>query len=291
MYLCTPKSIGKLVSNDLGVWRSPVSAPALGAGGHKFESCYPDDQKKEVLSRAEFPFDASARSPFDKFSGCSAARLARQLRELEVPSSNLGIPTNFLSEPLSDQWLFCLLFFHRIIRRFYRHIEYFPSENLEKSRGGVNLSASIPKQANRKAERPEQQSFSMEKASLLTCFATAALFSLHFLAATAATNDANAPASLTSVLPSDNASAEMVHERHTTAYYFNQVSWFDCNAEIFEDTSTGDSWIKIFHNGYKKGRVVSNPDYNPRKLTGVLNRRLSSRYMTTADNGMTYYFN
>ena len=131
----------------------------------------------------------------------------------------------------------------------------------------------------------------MEKASLLTCFATAALFSLHFLAATAATNDANAPASLTSVLPSDNASAEMVHERHTTAYYFNQVSWFDCNAEIFEDTSTGDSWIKIFHNGYKKGRVVSNPDYNPRKLTGVLDRRLSSRYMTTADNGMTYYFN
>ena len=120
----------------------------------------------------------------------------------------------------------------------------------------------------------------MEKASLLTCFATAALFSLHFLAAAAATNDANAPASLTSVLPSDNASAEMV-----------QVSWFDCNAEIFEDTSTGDSWIKIFHNGYKKGRVVSNPDYNPRKLTGVLNRRLSSRYMTTADNGMTYYFN
>ena len=131
MYLCTPKSIGKLVSNDLGVWRSPVSAPALGAGGHKFESCYPDDQKKEVLSRAEFPFDASARSPFDKFSGCSAARLARQLRELEVPSSNLGIPTNFLSEPLSDQWLFCLLFFHRIIRRFYRQIEYFPSENVK----------------------------------------------------------------------------------------------------------------------------------------------------------------
>ena len=93
MYLCTPKSIGKLVSNDLGVWRSPVSAPALGAGGHKFESCYPDDQKKEVLSRAEFPFDASARSPFDKFSGCSAARLARQLRELEVAGSNPVSPT------------------------------------------------------------------------------------------------------------------------------------------------------------------------------------------------------
>ena len=152
MYLCTPKSIGKLVSNDLGVWRSPVSAPALGAGGHKFESCYPDDQKKEVLSRAEFPFDASARSPFDKFSGCSAARLARQLRELEVPSSNLGIPTNFLSEPLSDQWLFCLLFFHRIIRRFYRQIEYFPSENLEKSRGGefVRFNSEAGKPESRK---------------------------------------------------------------------------------------------------------------------------------------------
>ena len=25
-----------------GVWRSPVSAPALGAGGHGFESRYPD---------------------------------------------------------------------------------------------------------------------------------------------------------------------------------------------------------------------------------------------------------
>ena len=99
----------------------------------------------------------------------------------------------------------------------------------------------------------------MEKASLLTCFATAALFSLHFLAATAATNNANAPASLTSVLPSDNASAEMVHKRHTTAYYFNQVSWFDCNAEIFEDTSTGDSWIKIFHNGYKKAESYPIP--------------------------------
>ena len=25
-----------------GVWRSPVSVPALGAGGRKFESYYPD---------------------------------------------------------------------------------------------------------------------------------------------------------------------------------------------------------------------------------------------------------
>ena len=25
-----------------GVWRSPVSAPALGAGGRRFESYYPD---------------------------------------------------------------------------------------------------------------------------------------------------------------------------------------------------------------------------------------------------------
>ena len=26
----------------IGVWRSPASAPALGAGGRRFESCYPD---------------------------------------------------------------------------------------------------------------------------------------------------------------------------------------------------------------------------------------------------------
>ena len=291
MYLCTPKSIGKLVSNDLGVWRSPVSAPALGAGGHKFESCYPDDQKKEVLSRAEFPFDASARSPFDKFSGCSAARLARQLRELEVPSSNLGIPTNFLSEPLSDQWLFCLLFFHRIIRRFYRQIGYFPSENLEKSRGGVNLSASIPKQANRKAERPEQQSFFYGKSISSNLFRNRR-FVLASFPRCGCRHKRCECTGIAHVGPSERQrlggdGAQKTHDRILS----NQVSWFDCNAEIFEDTSTGDSWIKIFHNGYKKGRIVSNPDYNPCKLTGVLNRRLSSRYMTTADNGMTYYFN
>ena len=46
-------------------------------------------------------------------SGCSAARLARQLRELEVPGSNPGTPTKFKSaylsiEPLHpEQGLFC----------------------------------------------------------------------------------------------------------------------------------------------------------------------------------------
>ena len=34
-------------------------------------------------------------------SGCSAARLARQLRELEVPGSNPGTPTKFKSAYLS----------------------------------------------------------------------------------------------------------------------------------------------------------------------------------------------
>ena len=32
--------------DQFGVWRSSVSAPALGAGGHRFESCNPD---KKVL--------------------------------------------------------------------------------------------------------------------------------------------------------------------------------------------------------------------------------------------------
>ena len=35
------------------------------------------------------------------FSGCSAVRLARQLRELEVPSSNLGIPTKTKANPFA----------------------------------------------------------------------------------------------------------------------------------------------------------------------------------------------
>ena len=28
-----------------GVWRSPVSAPALGAGGRRFESSHPDEKR------------------------------------------------------------------------------------------------------------------------------------------------------------------------------------------------------------------------------------------------------
>lgn len=130
----------------------------------------------------------------------------------------------------------------------------------------------------------------MKKVFLLTCFATAVLFSVYSHAATG-TNNANAPASPAPTLPNDDAAADMKHKRHTTAYYYNQIAWFDCSAEIFEDTGTGDLYIKISHNGYKKGKVVSNPDYNPRNPTGVLNKRLSSRYMTTADNNMTYYFN
>ena len=31
--------------NAIGVKRSPVSAPALGAGGPRFESWYPDEEK------------------------------------------------------------------------------------------------------------------------------------------------------------------------------------------------------------------------------------------------------
>ena len=31
-----------LKENSHGVWRSPVSAPVLGTGGRRFESCHPD---------------------------------------------------------------------------------------------------------------------------------------------------------------------------------------------------------------------------------------------------------
>ena len=33
------------------MWRSPVSAPALGAGGHRFESCYPDQTGPQPRGR------------------------------------------------------------------------------------------------------------------------------------------------------------------------------------------------------------------------------------------------
>ncbi len=36
-----------------------------------------------------------ARLSYQATAGCSAARLARQLRELEVPGSNPGTPTQF----------------------------------------------------------------------------------------------------------------------------------------------------------------------------------------------------
>lgn len=116
------------------------------------------------------------------------------------------------------------------------------------------------------------------------------MFMSYSHAAAAGMTDANAPASLTSNLPNNNSTKDMEPIGPTTAYYFSGVAWTPCSARIFRDTNTGDSWIKITHNGPKRGKVVPNPDYNPRKLSGVLNRRLSSKYMTTADNDMTYYF-
>jgi len=131
----------------------------------------------------------------------------------------------------------------------------------------------------------------MKKLPLLTCFAAVALFTPHSHAATSGMNGTNAPAVLASNLPNGNGAAEMEPIGSTTAYYFSGVAWTPCSARIFRDTDTGDSWIKITHNGPKRGKVVPNPDYSPRNMTGALNRRLSSKYMTTADNGMTYYFN
>ena len=37
---------GLCCGGQFGVWRSPASAPALGAGGRRFESCYPDERTK-----------------------------------------------------------------------------------------------------------------------------------------------------------------------------------------------------------------------------------------------------
>ena len=39
-----------------GVWRSPASAPALGAGGRRFESCCPDNLKTRESRRFVTPF-------------------------------------------------------------------------------------------------------------------------------------------------------------------------------------------------------------------------------------------
>ena len=69
----------------------------------------PTIKSKREVTKERNSRSASGRCFARSVSGCSAARLARQLRELEVPSSNLGIPTIFPSEPLSNQWLFCFL--------------------------------------------------------------------------------------------------------------------------------------------------------------------------------------
>ena len=42
-----------------------------------------------------------------KYSGCSAVRLARQLRELEAPGSNPGIPTYFTQMTIIVVCFFC----------------------------------------------------------------------------------------------------------------------------------------------------------------------------------------
>ena len=39
---------------QFGVWRSPVSAPGLGPGGRRFESCHPDTIGKAIASAMAF---------------------------------------------------------------------------------------------------------------------------------------------------------------------------------------------------------------------------------------------
>ena len=38
----------------LGVWPSPVKAPALGAGDRRFESCHPDIKIQLIYKRVGF---------------------------------------------------------------------------------------------------------------------------------------------------------------------------------------------------------------------------------------------
>ncbi len=93
-YICTPNSRGfpdgcSGTAGPTGCSAVRLAQPALGAGGHRFESCYPDDT---ALGRRCYDGGESSRMTYF-CSGCSAVRLARQLRELEVPGSNPGIPT------------------------------------------------------------------------------------------------------------------------------------------------------------------------------------------------------
>ena len=39
---------------QFGVWRSPVSAPGLGPGGRRFESCHPDTIVKAIAIAMAF---------------------------------------------------------------------------------------------------------------------------------------------------------------------------------------------------------------------------------------------
>lgn len=87
---------------------------------------------------------------------------------------------------------------------------------------------------------------------------------------------------------SSNA-GKMEYQRSTSAWYWNQFSWFDVVASIFKDTETKEEWVKIVHGNVRRGRVQPNPDYTG-NFTDKLNKRKSKKFMAICDNGMTYYF-
>ena len=74
-------------------------------------------------------------------TGCSAVRLARQLRELEVPGSNPGTPTNKKENIFDECSLFCLsactdstsIFFLQL-NRTKRVIQYSPFAHINTPR-------------------------------------------------------------------------------------------------------------------------------------------------------------
>lgn len=77
---------------------------------------------------------------------------------------------------------------------------------------------------------------------------------------------------------------EMEFERSTTAFFKAGPLWQDVSGSIFIHKPTGKRYIKIFHNGERKGFVLNNRDY--KEGSGPSR----SKYLTNADNGITYYF-
>ncbi len=87
-------------------------------------------------------------------------------------------------------------------------------------------------------------------------------------------------------------SANMEKIGNVSAYYWagndSAGAWIEARGTLWMDRTTGRKWVKIFHNGDRKGPLLNNRDY---KGKIGLNRRLTCKYMANCDNGYTYYIN